>query len=142
MMIDERKHIRELACRKIKVARESNSWHSSSSGVVRKFIIPKLKFEATDYFELVNWLDFLRLQPPITRKFMENNLDEVIMMGNMPDLNKYPCHTQAVESHIKVVTDSSKAVCDEEQKEGYIRAKLESRKKMSKYTKKWMKIIT
>ena len=51
----------------------------------------------------------------------------------MPDLEKYPCHTQAVERHVKVITDSARSVCGKERREGYIRAKLESRKRMSKY---------
>ena len=48
MMIDERKHIRDLAARRIKVEREADRCHHSSSGDVRKFTIPKLSFEATD----------------------------------------------------------------------------------------------
>lgn len=54
----------------------------------------------------------------------------------MPDLEKYPCHTQAVERHVKVITDAARSVCGKERREGYIRAKLESRKRMSKYSTK------
>ena len=135
-MIDERKHIRELAFRKIKTLRKSKHGQSSSSGDIRKFIIPTLNFEAKDYYELINWLDFPRLEPPITCILTENDLDEAIKTGSMPDLEKYPCHTQAVERHIKVITDAARSVCGKERREGYIRAKLESRKRMSKYSTK------
>ena len=136
MMIDERKYIRELAARKLKAARETDGCHSSSSGDIRKFTIPKLNFEASDYYELVNWIDFPRLEPPLTCKLMENDLEKAIKTGSMPDLEKYPCHTQAVERHVKVVTDAARSVCGKERREGYIQAKLESSKKMSKYTTK------
>jgi len=58
MMIDKRKHITELAARRIKVVRETDRCHPSGSGDIRKFTNPKLNFEANDYYELVNWLDF------------------------------------------------------------------------------------
>ncbi len=29
----------------------------------------------------------------------------------MPHLEKYPCHTQAVKRHIKVVTDTEMSIC-------------------------------
>lgn len=137
MMVDERKHIRELAARKVKAARESSaSLSSSSSGEIRKFTIPQLNFEASDYYELVNWVDNPRQEPPITCILSDYDIQEAIKSGSMPHLEKYPCHTQAVERHIKVVTDAAKCVCGKERREGYIRAKLESRKKMSKYTTK------
>lgn len=137
MMVDERKHIRELAARKVKAARENSvSRSSSSSGDIRKFAIPKLNFEASDYYELVNWVDIPRHEPPITCNLTDYDIEEAIKSGSMPHLKKYPCHTQAVERHIKVVTDAAKSVCGKERREGYIRAKLESHKKMSKYTTK------
>ena len=136
MLVDDRKHIRELAARKIKVARETNDSENSSLGEIRKFTIPKLNFEAIDYYELVNWIDFPRLEPPITCKLLQSELEEAVKTGHIPDLKKYPCHTQAVERHVKVVTDAARSVCGKERREGFIRAKLESRKKMSKYTTK------
>ena len=72
---------------------------SNSSGEIRKFIVLKLNFEANDYYELVNWLEFPRLEPPITFKLSDNDIEEAIRSGSMPDLEKYPCHTQAVERH-------------------------------------------
>jgi len=136
MMIDERKHIRELAARRIKVARESDDGLCRSSDDIRKFTIPQLNFEAREYCELVNWIDFHRLPPPVTSKLTDNDLDETSRTASMSDIEKYPCHTQAVERYVKVVTDASWSVCGKERREGYFRAKLEFRKKMSKYTTK------
>ena len=49
MMIDKRKHIRQLAVSKIRAAREAADLTTSRSGDVRQFTIPKLSFQATDY---------------------------------------------------------------------------------------------
>src|SRR5688572_14289622 len=96
------------------VARVTDRCHPSSSGDVSKFTIPTLSFEATDYYELIKWLDFPGLEPLITCKFTENDLEEAIKTVSMSDLEKYPCHTQAVEKHVKVVTDAARPVCGKE----------------------------
>ena len=116
MMIDNRAHIRELAARKTKLARET----AGSSGQIemRKFSVPKLNFEAKDYYELVDWLNVPRLEPPIACKLDDNDIDKVIKTASMPCFEKYPCHTQAVQRHVKMVTDAAKSVCGKERREG------------------------
>jgi len=51
------------------------------------------------------------------------------MHGRLPmaDFPKLPCHTQAVERCVKLVTESSSAVCGAKSRYGYIRSQLESR---------------
>ena len=44
------------------------------------------------------------------------------------ELPQYPCHTQAVERGIKVVSEAASAVIGEEARDGFIRQKLRSRK--------------
>ncbi|KAG5896174.1 hypothetical protein JTB14_016949 [Gonioctena quinquepunctata] len=43
------------------------------------------------------------------------------------EIKSYPCHTQAVERAVKIVTEASAAVCGSENRDGVMRAKLESR---------------
>ena len=64
MMIDDRKHVRELAAIRIKAAREKNGSSLCRFDDITKFTIHKLKSEAKDH-EPVNWLDFPRHEPPI-----------------------------------------------------------------------------
>ena len=45
-------------------------------------------------------------------------------------IEKFPCHTQAVERIIKEVTDALLKVCGYEAHGGYIRSRLESRAKI------------
>ena len=48
---------------------------------------------------------------------------------------QFPCHPQATERHIRLVTEASAAVCSE-QREGFIRSGIESRKKMKTFDNK------
>ena len=50
--------------------------------------------------------------------------------------SRYPCHTQAVERHIKLVTEALAAVCGKESRDGFIRVRLESQAKMPKFETK------
>ena len=132
MIKDEREEIRELALRRIARAREVKT-----KGV-RKFKIPTLNFNAKDYYEMVDWNNTQRCEPPLTRIFTDNEIEEGIRSRaeSVFELDKFPCHTQAVERHIKIVTEASAAVCGELRQDGYIRAKLESQKQMAKYSTK------
>jgi hypothetical protein len=67
-------------------------------------------------------------EPPLTS---DKPVDELIEnISETPNFAQYPCHNQAVERCIKVVTDASLKVCGQEARDGYIRAKLEARKKL------------
>lgn len=50
--------------------------------------------------------------------------------------NKLPCHTQAVERTVKVVTEAAMTLCNKKSREGFILAKLASRKSMPKFDTK------
>ena len=74
---------------------------------------------------LFDWKTAEFLEPPLTMKFSN---DEI--RGFIPTLLKllrYPCHTQAVERGIKVVSKAASAVIGEEARDGFIRQKLLSR---------------
>jgi len=47
------------------------------------------------------------------------------MSGQVAEyINIFPCHTQAVERAVKLVTDASTAVCGESARDGFIRARI------------------
>lgn len=48
----------------------------------------------------------------------------------------FPCHTQGVERHVRMVTEAAKTMCNEEDREGNIRQKIKSRKAMPKFSSK------
>lgn len=129
MITDERPHIRELALRRILKSRKQKCTRS-----VRSFSVPALNFEATDYVDMIDWQQTPITEPPIVMDIDDNSLLTMIRDEETPKLDfaRYPCHTQAVERHIKLVTEASEMVCGKEKRDGFIRARLESRMKMPK----------
>ncbi|KAK4879050.1 hypothetical protein RN001_004865 [Aquatica leii] len=61
------------------------------------------------------------------------------MIAKVPEeieILKFPCHTQAVERCIKLVTEASSLVCGAEARDGFIRARISSRTAMPKFNTK------
>ena len=65
MISDEQKHIRELAMRRILRAR-------SESYGIRHFKIPPLRFDATEYFNLIDWQSCDVTEPPLLSEISES----------------------------------------------------------------------
>ena len=60
------------------------------------------------------------------------NVEDIRSLG----VFQMPCHTQNVERHIKLVTESAQKVANTEPRDGYIRNTIESRKIMPKFETK------
>ena len=95
---------------------------------VRTFAVPNINLDADDYTSLVDLGVGPCLEPPLTQQY---SLPELIAFVTDPDpyvrMTKYPCHTQAVERSIKLVTEAAAAVSGPERREGLIRSTLKSR---------------
>lgn len=115
MLCDDRQHIRELALRRILNARSKEKGKT-----IRNFQIPALNLEAQDYIALINWQDYKITEPPLTMRYSEHELKEIIALGCVTEdgtimqFPNFPCHTQAVERCVKLVTEASSAVCGPE----------------------------
>ncbi|KAL4083484.1 hypothetical protein QTP88_028800 [Uroleucon formosanum] len=119
MLVDDRMCIRELAIQKI-----FNSRLSKTTGV-RIFKVPLLNFDASDYTELVDWNKCKITEPPILSMIENEVLNRIVMSGQVAEyINIFPCHTQAIERVVKLVTDASTAVCSESGRDGFIRARI------------------
>jgi len=134
MLTDDREMIRELAYRRIIAARKENI-HSST---IRRFRVPVLNFAANDYTELVEWQSIDRCEPPMTKYLTDSDLQVCVQTSVFEKVNlqAFPCHTQATERCIRLVTQASAAVCGEEQRDGFIRARLKSRTIMKHFNTK------
>jgi hypothetical protein len=121
MFGDDREVIRELGYRRIVKAR------SSKHKTIRQFVIPPLNFEATTYEDIINWNEVQVTEPPFLAKFSHEELKDFVSHGLE---SKIPCHTQAVERCVKLVNEASEAVCGNTARDGFIRSRLASRKKM------------
>ena len=132
MISDKRPHVRKLGLLRIMKAR---GMKSSTAGI-RQFKIPVLNFESSDYIDMIDWQTCKLMEPPVTMKFSDEALKNMVDTGEVLGVGKFPCHTQAVERYIKLVTEASAAVCGAESRDGYIQSRLASRKLMPSFNTK------
>ncbi|GBN59572.1 hypothetical protein AVEN_119971-1 [Araneus ventricosus] len=135
MLHDSRKHIRELAVRRILAARDKKT---ENSGGLRFFKLPKLNFEAADYIDSIDWSNCLVTEPTLTMHIKDKDLREMCKEEQFPVLTfeEFPRHTQPVELCVKVISEAAMNVCGETARDGYIRAKLQARKKLPTFDNK------
>ena len=122
MLTDDRKHIRELAVRRIIRSR-------SEQYELRTFCIPKINFTVKDYIDLIHWQNTAISEPPILTNTSVTDLEMFVASGDVPvvDFPRYPCHAQSVERCVKLVTAASAAVCGVKARDRFIRVRLEFR---------------
>ena len=121
MITDARPHIREVGVSRIVKARKKAEPYT-----VRVFKVPTLNFEADDYTSMIDWRKEPITEPPVTKEIDDETLLRFIHEDISPivGFSRYPCHTQAVERHIKLVTEASVSVCGQESRDGFIRVRL------------------
>ena len=134
MMTDHRPHIQELGLRRVMKARAAHP-----SGQIRKFKVPaKLNFDAVKYFKMIDWAVCPISERPVIKAMTEAELKDLITAEVTPTVifPKFPCHTQAMERHVKLVTEAAKAVCGHKSRDGFIRARVASRQLMPTFESK------
>ncbi|GBL83639.1 hypothetical protein AVEN_161984-1, partial [Araneus ventricosus] len=106
---------------------------------VRRFLIPAVNFRATDYVDLIDWQVFNVTPPAVLRHISSHELLKMIQ-DDVPfngwDFIKFPSHTQSVERIVKLITEASRKRVGPQNRGGFIRATLESRKQMSQFESK------
>ena len=136
MLVDERIEVRQTAVGRILQARKSA--RSEESEDVRVFKIPPLNFKAQDYTQLIFWDKCDITEPPILSHL--SNDDICTFVDGDPSfkqtLSSFPCHTQAVERCVKLVTETCSHVVGSERRDGYIRSVIEDRKTLPRFDSK------
>ncbi|GBO15918.1 hypothetical protein AVEN_18469-1 [Araneus ventricosus] len=123
---------RTLAARRIIKSREIGT----DGNCVHRFIIPAVNFRAADYVDRIDW-QACNVTPPAVRSHISCHVllkmiqDDVPMDGR--DFIKSPSHMQAVERIVKLVTEASRKRVGAQNRDGFIRATLESGKQMSQF---------
>lgn len=103
----------------------------ASSCEVRQFRVPSIDYEATNYVDLIDWKDVH--EPPVTKGLSD---EDIAKLRIVPLTLDYKNHTQGVERCIKLVTDASTAVYGFEARDGFIRARVNSRNLMPLFESK------
>ncbi|GBN84829.1 hypothetical protein AVEN_69258-1, partial [Araneus ventricosus] len=103
---------------------------------VRRFVIPAFNFRATDYVDLIDWQACNVTPPAVLRHISYHELLKMIQ-DDVPvdgcEFIKFPSHTQSVERIVKLITEASRKRVGPQNRDGFIRATLESRKQMSQF---------
>lgn len=99
----------------------------------RQFVVPKINFKATKYENMVSWESIEITRPPLFSGFKElMNLKE---SPYGEEVRSIPCHSQAVERGVKLVTEASASVV-ESNRHGFILNTIHSRQKMPAFNTK------
>ena len=99
----------------------------------RKFIISKINTNAKAYYSSSS-LSLKDMHGPSTLKHLLNQEIEAFQQHK---LNlEHPCHNQAVERHIKLISEALAAVAGFKNRNGLIRQKIHSRKLMKTFNTK------
>ncbi|GBL98512.1 hypothetical protein AVEN_111632-1 [Araneus ventricosus] len=133
MLVDEREHIWEIGHRRILKARQI----VPKKKTVRNFVPLKITFQASNYIEIINWNSCVVYPPPMLRDLSEDDIKSLLNSDTTPiqEIQKFPCHTEAVESCIKLVTEASNKG-GHEARDDYIRATLKYRSTIRNFSKK------
>jgi hypothetical protein len=118
MIADSNDVVRKMAWRRILIAAKTNS----SS---RNFVVPKIDFEAMEYTKLIDWTD--TTLPPLLSNLSTIQIRRMAKGNSVFLCENFPCHSQAVERYVKIVTEAAGAVCGQERRDGFIESRLKSR---------------
>ena len=99
---------------------------------VRPFSTPKLNWNASSLCDIQDWSDLT--EPLITAAIPTSSLRQVFT--DPLKLPKFPSHTQSCERAVKEVSTASLRVFGAERRDGYIRARVESREAMPSMERK------
>ena len=76
------------------------------------FSVPFFKFDATKFYDMIDWLAFKVTEPSVTKNMLDIKLQKMIAAQESPKylFFQFSCHTPAVENCVKFATEASKSV--------------------------------
>ena len=101
-------------------------------------VLPHLNWDADRYENMIVFDSETITEPPLTQDLSDLSFKELI--DSPLTIEPFPCHSQSVERHVKLIKESSKQVYGEEERDGHIRSKLASREQVPfiKSKKDWV----
>ena len=113
---------RKIAVERILNCRSNSSQNLPSEGV-RKFYLPKINMKAKRLADLSDLFQKGLTEPPLTKSFTNEEIEKAI---STPIVFEHPCHSQAVERHVRLVSNASASVSSFERRDGLIRQQIKS----------------
>ena len=122
---------RKFAVDQILKLRGKNEYGDTS---VRPRVTPKMNLSATSLIKLIKWEPGKVDEPVFTCSLSQ---EEIRGFLDKPlDPPKFSSHTQSTERCVKLVTEAAAAVCGQEARDGYIRARVQHREFLPVFTTK------
>ena len=128
MFNDNNITIRALELWRILKARQECEETSRHPSIIWQFKVPEINIKAENYTELLHWeSDHQRTKSAITMAISKEELFACIKHEKKLDekLLDFPCHTQAVERCIKLVTEAFLKVYRKDSRDSFVRATIE-----------------
>ena len=130
MTCDENDDIKQLAYRRMIRGRKDEEKRKLNF-TFRTFKVPQINFNANNYTDMINWSSVDCCCPPLL-KYTVNEMELFIKEKSYPsgplhNFSGYPCHNQAVERGVKLVTEASKCKYGFSERDGFIRSRTNSR---------------
>ncbi|GBO37293.1 hypothetical protein AVEN_217437-1 [Araneus ventricosus] len=94
-----------------------------------------INFQASDYNEIINWNSCVICPAALAEDTSEGDIKS-LNSDTMPirEIQKFACHTQAVERCMNFVTEAWNKVCGHEPRDSHIQATLKSRSIMPNFS--------
>ena len=80
---------------------------------IRRFKVPPFNLDTIENYDLVDRANSTVTEPLVTINMKDKELKDMVFDKLSPTVifPCFPCHTQAVERYVKLVTEASTAVC-------------------------------
>ena len=93
-----------------------------ASSWVCPYVIPKINFEAWEYPDLIDWESEKLSEHPLSMSLTDEQLTAI--KGSPLRVPDYPCHSQAVERAVCLVSETSASVIGQDARDGFIRQRI------------------
>lgn len=133
MIVDEDEIIRREGYQKIINIRKGSTEYYLL-GDVRVFKTPKLQFindiSSNHYSQMIDWDNQNIYEPPYTQNLSLDQLEMYKESQAILDVPNLPCHSQATEFCVQLVSDAVKRVVGHESQDACVKTKLSARRLM------------
>ena len=134
MLADDRSEVRSKAVEVITKLRKDSSTPDKGDTSVRKFVVPEINYNCTDYPEMIDFEKEKIYEPNLTAEITLDGLQEI--KQKKLTVAKFSNNNQGIERLVKQTSRACARVVGWDSRDGYLRASAKSRALMPKFNSK------